>query len=286
MNKDAILTGAGVALGVVGAFLLGRSTAAKAAKDDVDEKKDEILENNPGMSEPQALVEAAADVTEEALDNIRNAEETAGVPENTTNATESEEDLEQAEKDALLDPTNEQLQRELAEAEAKAEADWAALIAAKKSAYESAIFDLEKSLAASKIAVDEYDKAYAEVVRYQNQLDDAKDKHSRLIVIRQELWVKGNNALADAYTDRINELVMLINGPYQRELQNALNEMTPLILNASKAISKTDDAIDLVAEYAREALNFELLQAMATRLTTVASSTRVKLAELAEHLES
>ncbi len=286
MKRDDILTIGGVALGVVGAYLLGRSTAAKAAKDDIDKKKDEILEENPGMDEAQALVEAAAEVAEEVLNEIRDAEKEAEVPEKTTAATESEKDLEEAEKEALLDPTDEALQKALAEAEAKAAADWADLIAAKKAAYESAIFALEKSLAATKIAVAEYDKAYENVVYYQNQLDDAKDKLRRLIAIRQEVWADENWALADAYTAKINELTMLIRGPYQTELQNALNKLTPLIYNASVAISKTDNAIDLVDEYAREALNFELLLAMATRLTTVASSTRVKLAELAEHLES
>ncbi len=281
MKKDDILTIGGVALGVAGAYLLGRSTAAKAAKDDVGEKKDEILENNPGMDEAQALVEAAADVTEEALDDIRKAEEDALVPEKTTNATESEEDLEKAESDALLDPTNEELQAALAAAEAKAEADWTALIEAKKTAYESAIFDLEKSLAATKIAVAEYDKAYAEVVKYQDQLEAAKDKLSRLIVIRTQVWEDENWALGDAYTAKINELVGLIQGPYQIELQNALNKLTPLIYNVSIAVSKTDNAIDLVDEYAREALNFELLRNMDTQLTTAVSSTRVKLAELA-----
>ena len=287
MNKTTsnILTGIGVVLGIGGAYLLGRSKAFAAAKDDIDTKKDEILEKNPGMDEAQALVEAAADVAEETLIDIREAEDVAEVPEKTTAAAESGEDLEQAEKDALLDPTNEQLQRELAEAEAKAEADWAELIASKKSAYESAIFDLEKSLAATKIAVAEYDKAYAEVVKYQDQLEAAKDKLSRLIVIRTQVWEDENWALGDAYTAKINELVGLIQGPYQIELQNALNKLTPLILNASIAVSKTDNAIDLVDEYAREALNFELLERMSARLTTVASSTRVKLAELAEHLE-
>ena len=287
MNKTTsnILTGIGVVLGIGGAYLLGRSKAFAAAKDDIDTKKDEILEKNPGMDEAQALVEAAADLIEESLNIIRDAEETAGVPEKMDIVTEAEKTLEDAEKDALLDPTNEELLKLLAEAEAKAEADWLAAMAAKKEAYEIALFELEKDLALAKIAVGIYDKAYAEVVKYQDQLEDAKDKLSRLIAIRQELWEDGNNALADAYTTKINELTMLISGPYQAELQNALNKLTPLIYNASVAISKTDAAIGLVDEYAREALNFELLLAMATRLTTVASSTRTKLAELAEHLE-
>jgi len=286
VKRDDILTGVGVTLGVVGAFLLGRSKAFAAAKDDIDTKKNEILEKNPGMDEAQALVEAAADVTEETLIDIREAEDEAKVPEKTTTATESEEVLEKAESDVLLDPTNVALQEALAAAEAKATADWADLIAAKKSAYESAIFALEKSLAATKISVAEYDKAYEQVVYYQKQMDDARAKLRRLIEIRMEVWEGNNVALADAYTTKINELVVLINGPYQTELQNALNKLTPLIYNASVAISKTDNAIDLVDEYAREALNFELLQAMSTRLTTVASSTRITLAELAEHLES
>ena len=272
-------------MGVAGAFFLGRSQSAKAAKDDIDTKMEEILENNPGMSGPQALVEAAVKVVEQSLVVIREAEAVAEVPEKTTAATQSEEELGKAESEAILDPTNAALQAALDAAEAKAEADLVALIAAKKTAYERAIFELEKSLATTRIAVAEYDKAYEEVIFFQKRMDDARAKHSRLIGVRMQVWEDGNNELAAAFTTKINELVVLINGPYQTELQNALNKLTPLIYNVSIAVSKTDNAIDLVAEYAREAVNFELLQAMATRLTTVASSTRVKLAELAERLE-
>ena len=282
---ENILTAAGIVLGAAGAFFLGRSQSAKAAKDDIDTKMEEILENNPGMSGPQALVEAAVKVVEQSLVVIREAEAVAEVPEKTTTATQSEEELGKAESAAILDPMNEALQVALEAAEAKAEADLAALIVAKKAAYERAIFELEKSLATTRIAVAEYDKALENVNSSQKQMDDAKAKHSRLIDVRMQAWDNGSNELAAAFTAKINELVVLINGPYLTELQNALNKLTPLIYNVSIAVSKTDNAIDLVAEYAREAVNFELLQAMATRLTTVASSTRVKLAELAERLE-
>ena len=286
MKRNDILTIGGVALGVAGAFLLGKNIAAQDAKDAIEEKKDQLLKENPDLDEPQALVEAAADVAEEALEAVRTAEEEAKVPEKTTTATESEKTLEDAEKDALLDPTDETLQKALAEAEAKTAADWADLITAKKVAYETALFELEKALAAAKIAVAAYDKAYEDVVKYQDQLQQARDKLRRLITIRTEVWDAENWALGDAYTVKINELVNLINGAYTIELQKALNKLTPLIFNASVAISKTDNAVDLVEVYAREALNFELLLAMATRLTTVASSTRTKLAELEEHLAS
>ena len=60
MKRDDILTGIGVALGVVGAFLLGRSRVAKAADEDIEEGAEELKTLDPTLTDEEAKAAAAA----------------------------------------------------------------------------------------------------------------------------------------------------------------------------------------------------------------------------------
>lgn len=291
MKRDDLLTIGGVTLGAVGAFLLGRMTVAARTKGELDERKDQLLEENPDMSEDDALMESAVELIDEGLEAVRGAPEEAGVPEATEAVKSAEEAAGKAEETALLNPEDQAAQEAAAEAERVAQEARGKEIETTKLSLEAQQAKVQELLVAAQTAVRIYDKYRAKVDYWQDKIDDAKDDIQRWNTFRNQMYAKyletgssvyGN--LVRTYNTKIQQLLADIKY-YQSEQQKAINQVALYSHPASTAVSKADNAVDILLFRIEDARKFEVLLTLAARVDRIASSTRATLAELWTHIE-
>jgi len=156
VKRDDILTGIGVALGLGGVYLLGRSTAAKAADEDIEEGAEELQILDPTLTDEEAKAAAASALAAEALLRAQQAEVEARLDELASLLTQTEQALAAAQAAAILHPEDAAAILAAEQVEAQAQADREELEREWTNALNSATTEVQTAERAAEVAVGAY----------------------------------------------------------------------------------------------------------------------------------
>lgn len=313
MNKTTnnILTGVGIALGVAGAFLLGRSKVFAAAKDDIEEAAKELTDLDPTLTDPEAAATAAAAAAAAALLAAQQAAATAKLDELAALLAQKEADLAAAEQLAILQ----------AEDEAAAAAAEAARVAAEEARVKQET-ELENALngvyGELEVARASADVANKNVSIQQNLVDtwasdverltnlipplktELKENKAQIVTLEAEIqtyyaggywwWehdeVEALQAKIARLTTRNSLLTQLIE-KFEGQLVISKDELVSAIRIESKVADKAQDTvnacnfiIERAETLAGEARVLSILVRLAGRVDGLAQVVRIKIREL------
>lgn len=318
MSRNNLLIIGGIVLGTVGAFFLGRQTAAaKGAEEDIDKEKEKLLDEDPTLSEDEATAAAAAALANAALLAAQQAEEDARLDQLALILSGTERDLAGAQEDAILHPDDPEVVNRAEELEALAITEREELKREWTNSLNAVTVELQVAERAAEIATESAVAAMKKVVAQEATIEGIKAKippleaeivelKMKITVLEKEIaeyysggywiWerdeVEKRKTLIAQYEARINGLLLPLISKFQGQIDEARDVLESLRQiesrtwdNANMAITATNLIVERALTITADVRLLGILFDLAHRTDRIAIGVRNKLGQLQALIE-